>query len=296
MINGKMTMWEYKEAGRLLTYQSVGATVCMYCHRDMFRLPAERYDKGSRRLLAQLTVCPYCGWWNVYRVHQGETPRTSGVEGYDGAIGSLRELDLTDVSVPLAELRSYLVRRADALYKVHPRRFEELVCSVFRDLGYSARATAYSRDGGVDVVLEESSGASIGVQVKRYAKGRRIEAEQIRSLAGALLVNEHTQGVFVTTSSFRKGARTVAKRLARIGYPIALLDAERFLQALGIAQIKSFTLDDKRYASYILSRGVHLGSGMEQQFVTGENLTDRPVVIRAMLATDFIDLYGQAGT
>jgi hypothetical protein len=30
-IRGKIMMWEYKEAGRLLTYQSVGTTVCIYC-------------------------------------------------------------------------------------------------------------------------------------------------------------------------------------------------------------------------------------------------------------------------
>jgi len=281
-------MWEHKEAGRLLTYQSVRTVVCIYCGRDMLRLPAARYEKSPRRLLAQLTVCPYCGWWNVYRAHQGED---AGIEDYEGAIGSLRELDLADVSVPLAELRSYLMRRADVLYQVHPRRFEEIVCSVFHDLGYSARATAYSADGGIDIILEESSGSSIGVQVKRYAKSRRIEAEQIRSLGGALLVNGHTRGVFITTSSFRRGARATAKRLARIGYPVELVDAERFLQALGIAQIKSFTLDDKHYASCILSRGVHLGSGVKQQFVAGENLAERPVVAQIMLTADLIDLY-----
>lgn len=281
-------MWEHKDAGRLLTYQSIRAAVCIYCGRDMFRGPATKYEQGPRKLFAQLTLCSCCGWWNVYRVHQGED---AGIEDYDGAIGSLRELDLSDVSVPLAELRSHLMRRADALYKVHPRRFEEIVCSVFRDLGYTARATAYSGDGGVDVILEEPSGSSIGVQVKRYAKGRRIEAEQIRSLAGALLVNGHTRGVFVTTSSFRKGARATAKRFARIGYPVELMDAECFLRALGIAQIKSFTLDDKHYASYILSPGVHLGSGVEQRFVAGEKLADRPVIAQMMLPADFIDLW-----
>lgn len=219
-----------------------------------------------------------------------------GIEEYDGAIGSLRELDSTDLSVPLPELRGYLVRRVDALYKVHPRRFEEIVCSVFHDLGYSARVTAYSGDGGVDVILEDSSGSSIGVQVKGCAKGRRIEAEQIRSLAGALLVNGHTRGVFITTSSFRKGARAAAKRLAGIGYPVELVDAGRFLQALGIAQIKSFTLDDKHYASCMLSRRIHLGSGVEQQFVAGENLADRTVVAQVMLAADFIDLCGLTDT
>jgi hypothetical protein len=129
------------------------------------------------------------------------------------------------------------------------------------------------------------------VQVKRYAKGRRIEAEQIRSLAGALLVNGYTSGVFVTTSSFRKGAKTTAKQFTAIGYPVELMDAERFLDALGIAQFNSFDLDQERYAAYVLSRGVHLGSGRVQEFVSGENLVARPVVARVMLTADLIDLY-----
>lgn len=289
-------MWEHAEAGRLLTYQSVGASSCIYCRRDMARLPAAKNEKGNRKLFAQLTICPCCGWWNVYRVHQGEHPRTSGIEGYDGAIGSLRELDVIDLSVPLDEIRRYLLVHTDTLYKVHPRRFEEIVCSVFRDLGYSARATAYSHDGGVDVILERSSGTSVGVQVKRNAKDRRIEAEQIRSLAGALLVNGHTKGVFITTSSFRRGARAAARKFTSIGYPIELMDAKRFLEVLGIAQLKSFELDERRYASYILSRGLHLGSGLEREFVAGENLVDRPVIGRAMLAVDFIDLNELSGT
>jgi restriction system protein len=262
----------------------------------MVCLPAEKFEKGIRKLFVQLTVCPYCGWWNVYRVLQGEHPRTPDIECYDGAIGSLRELDLTDISVPLAELRSYLVRRSDALFEVHPRRFEEVVCSVFCDLGYNARATAYSRDGGVDIVLEGSAGTTVGVQVKRYAKERQIEAEQIRSLAGALLVNGHTRGVFVTTSSFRKGAKATAKQLTAIGYPVELMDAERFLDALGIAQFNSFELDQERYAAYVLSQGVDLGSGRAREFVAGENLVDRPVVAWSMLTSDLIDLHAMGGT
>jgi len=97
--------------------------------------------------------------------------------------------------------------------------------------------------------------------------------------------------VFVTTSSFRKGAKTTAKQLTAIGYPVELMDAERFLGALGIAQFNSFDLDQERYAAYVLSRGVHLGSGRVQEFVSGENLVASPVVARVMLTADLIDLY-----
>ena len=121
---------------------------------------------------------------------------------------------------------------------MHPRLFELVVASVFREIGYVASATAYSNDGGIDVVLEKGD-STIGVQVKRYAD--RIEAEQIRSLAGALILANHTEGIFVTTSSFRSGAKSTAKRFTSKGYPIKLVDGERFLTQLGIQEIRRMT-------------------------------------------------------
>lgn len=88
-----------------------------------------------------------------------------------------------------------------SIFEAHPKLFEDVVCSVFRDFGWNARVTACSGDDGIDVVLDGESDSTVGVQVKRYKKEKKIEAEQIRSLAGALLVNGHTKGIFVTTSS-----------------------------------------------------------------------------------------------
>jgi hypothetical protein len=170
------------------------------------------------------------------------------------------------------------------------------VCSIFGDLGYNARATAYGRNGGVDIVLEGSAGTTVGVQVKRYVQERRIQAEQIRSLAGALLVNGHTRGVFVTTSSFRRGAKATAKEVTATGYPVELMDAERVLDALGISQFNSSELDQERYAAYVLSHGVDLGSGRAQEFVAGENLVDHPVVMQAIPTADLIDHDAMGGT
>ena len=70
--------------------------------------------------------------------------------------------------------------------------------------------------------------------MKRYRDA--IEAEQIRSLLGALVVGGFTRGVFVTTSKYRSGADAVASAATCRGYPIELLDAEQFYEALGVAQ------------------------------------------------------------
>ena len=51
-------------------------------------------------------------------------------------------------------------------------------------------------------------------------------------------------------------------RYATIGYPIELVNASGFLEALGIAQITTFVLDDERINKYVLTHGHHWGSGL----------------------------------
>jgi restriction system protein len=160
-----------------------------------------------------------------------------------GKAASLRELDLTDISQPIAEVRRYLLAKYDARFNVHPRLFEETVASVFRDLGYDTQVTGYSGDGGIDVVLRGQAD-TIGVQVKRYRS--TIKVEQIRSLAGALMLAGITAGVFVTTSSFQAGApRTVARYRDR-GMRIDLVNADAFFAALGFVQRGESLSDDER--------------------------------------------------
>jgi hypothetical protein len=141
-------------------------------------------------------------------------------------------------------------------------------------------------------VLDGPANRTIGVQVKRYRRERKIEAEQIRSFAGALVLGGHTKGVFVTTSSFRKGARKTAERFAERGYPVELMDAQRFFEALCIAQTNVFELSEDRFTSYLLSPGVHLGSGPKRGLTPKEDLRHRTVAARTWLTEDFLAIHG----
>ena len=60
--------------------------------------------------------------------------------------------------------------------------------------------------------------------------------EQIRSFVGALYIGGMTRGVFVTTSGFQAGCQAAARLAELRGTPVELVDAERFLTALGISQ------------------------------------------------------------
>jgi restriction system protein len=284
-------MWEHREASRLVTLDAVFSDDCIYCGTPLLRLPSASFTKDEKRLFVQLSICPHCGWWSVYRVHQNEYPRTAGIaEGYSGAVGCLMQLDLTDISLPIDEVRKYLSVKGDSIFDVHPKKLEEIVCSIFNDVGCKARATAYAGDRGIDVILDSCDGSTIGVQVKRYKKERRIEAEQIRSLAGALMLGGHTKGIFVATSNYRSGAKRAAEDLTAIGLPIELINAEGFLKMLGIAQHNSFEFKQDKITSYVLSKGAHIGTGAHKAFVPGEDLRDRPVVIQAFASSELIEL------
>ncbi len=284
-------MWEYSEAGRLVTMLTMDSHVCVFCTLNLVRLPPRKIEDGQKRLLYQLSACRSCGWWTLYRVHQGEHPRSAEIaEGYSAASGCLKVLDLTDISLPLREVRQYLVARSDKAFEMAPRLLEEVVCSVFRDLGWKARTTAYSGDGGIDVILDGDDGSTVGVQVKRYGKERRIEAEQIRSLAGALMLEGHTKGVFITTSEYRSGAVGTAARYASVGYPIELLNGRQFLEALGVAQIREFDPEDRRYYAYADSPGYYIGTGLLKDLEEGEALCEREIAITSYSREDYLEL------
>ena len=280
-------MWEYGQANRLITLELAHARDCAYCAQPLHHIPPERFEAGVKVLLAQVSLCTNCGWWVVYRIHQNELARTAGMaENHSATVGSLIELDVSDLSVPLTELNQYLLAKADALYDVHPRRLEELVASVFEGLGWRTRVTGRSGDHGIDVVLENAANEVVGVQVKRYAKRRRIEAEQIRAFTGALVLSGRTRGVFVSTCDFRNGAKTAAAESTARGYAIELLDADGFLTALGAVHAPLFLPGAERLASYILQPGIHVGTGVHTEFTPGENLTDRQVIVQAFARSE----------
>lgn len=238
-----MSIWIYDDNVRDVETISaaVSVTECLYCSTALETTKSKTYD-GSRLVTCFLTrCCPVCGWWVKLDREQypgqlvlGDRGGLMPFEKHYGAAGSLRELNLKDQSIPIEEIRAYLAAKYDARFEIDPWKFEETVASVYRDLGYEARVTARSGDGGIDAILEGPDDSVIGVQVKRY-KGK-ISVEQIRALAGALLINGMTRGIFITTSTFQSGAQLTAERFLRTGMPIELIDAERFYDALGFAQ------------------------------------------------------------
>jgi len=203
-----------------------------HINQDWWLKEVENESDSCHQIDQRIAICGACGWHSVTVVKQYK-----GLSELDyellAASASLREFSLTDLSEPLDEVRSYLQLKYDSRLTMSPKLFEEVVASVFRDLGYSAVVASASTDEGIDIVLSKGSD-TIGVQVKRYQNA--IEAEQIRSLTGALTLRGLNQGIFVTTSRYRSGAVETARRFRYRGFPIELVDAERFFEMLNIAR------------------------------------------------------------
>jgi hypothetical protein len=270
-----MSIWTYSDtlSDNATVKAAIGFRSCPFCKTGLKKLRTERTEAEIAAGIQQDTdrvcyACKVCGWWAVRReeftttnvtarygkTHQEEIQdrmknlfgRHRGRHGEPlpheyrvlGAAASLKNFSVADIDAPVEEIRQWLTGKYQDRFHVHPRKFEETVASVFGHLGYQTCVTAYSGDGGIDVVLDGPDGVVIGVQVKRYKHS--IQVDQIRELVGALVLKGMTRGVFVTTSSFQSGAGKVAEEAGKLGYPIELVDAEAFYDALKIAQRKQF--------------------------------------------------------
>jgi restriction system protein len=106
-------------------------------------------------------------------------------------------------------------------------QFEHLVRQLFEHMGYQARTTQRSGDGGVDVIAwnpDPVVGGIAIVQAKRYR--RPVGRAPVHELYGLLVDRGASKGILVTTSRFTKGADEAAR-----GKPIELYD-EQYLRGL----------------------------------------------------------------
>lgn len=211
---------------------------------DTFPNKFDRIDGGmSRTFEHYCKVCIRCGWWFGFK----NTLTGNNMLTTYGGIAGLREFDISDAQAPIDEVRDYLMTSYHRIKNINPRVFEHVVADVFKNLGYRTRVTGYSGDNGIDVILDGDNGTVIGVQVKRYKN--LIKVDKIRELTGALVINGMTSGIFITTSDFQSGAPETAAMSAAKGYPIKLMNAEDFFDALSLSQVKKFSDYEERLAN-----------------------------------------------
>ncbi len=129
-----------------------------------------------------------------------------------------------DFSTVNRELLAYLAKHPNSVHDLSPRKFEELIASIFSDLGYEVVLTPKTRDGGVDIyaIQRDNVGELLYViECKKYSPSRSVGVEQIRSLYGVKNAKGASAAILVTTSFFTEPAKTFQKSLK---YEVSLRD------------------------------------------------------------------------
>ena len=114
--------------------------------------------------------------------------------------------------MPIAALRETLTKSPSLLHEIHPIKCEELVGAVLRDhMDCEVKHVGRTGDGGIDLILISGSTQFV-VQVKRRVDPQSTEGiVPIRELIGAMILGEHKNGIFVSTSkTFSKAAKLAA--------------------------------------------------------------------------------------
>jgi restriction system protein len=248
----EVKIWRENYQGGSDAMKTLSEVSCIYCASPMVLLDSRPTTSADTRVI--LHVCNDCGWWVITEIggyHWGP----EGAYWVSRSAGVLKKLNLSDISIPTGELRRYLVANFDNRFYVHPKKYEDVVAGVFADFGYRVRTTSYTGDKGIDIfILDGEGNDTVGIQVKRYKK--KIEAEQIRSLAGAMVLNGVTQGMFVTTSCYRSGAIQTAEDYILRGLDISLVDADDFYDKLELTRRPIYSsAEDQEAAFYDFWKG-----------------------------------------
>ena len=113
--------------------------------------------------------------------------------------------------------------------------FERLVVDLLLALGYggsraeAGTVTKASGDGGIDGVINEDRLGldAVYIQAKRWNDS--VGVNELRNFVGALAAHKAHKGVFITTSTFAKGARDY---VSQVGQKIVLIDGARLAELM----------------------------------------------------------------
>lgn len=144
------------------------------------------------------------------------------------AVKPIVEFDMVDRRfVEESDILTDLENRPN-LMELTPFEFENLVNNLFDRIGFDAKSTQASRDGGVDVVAFDPRpilGGKVVIQAKRYKNVVGVSA--VRDLYGTMINEGANKGILVSTSHYGKDAYEFAK-----DKPIELIDGGGLLYLL----------------------------------------------------------------
>ena len=147
----------------------------------------------------------------------------------------------------------------DTILSKTPTAFEKLVILLLDKMGYGGQVkdagtvTQASNDGGIDGIIKEDvlGLGRIHIQAKRYARTNSVGRVEIQNFVGALAVAQSNKGVFITTSSYSKGAIEYANSLNG-ATNLVLIDGEQlaaYIYEYGLGMQEEQTITIKKMDS-----------------------------------------------
>lgn len=130
----------------------------------------------------------------------------------EGKLVEIAKPKLISISEELIEA---LRKEPESIYKLSPRKFEELLADLLASLDIEVELTPAIKDGGRDIIARMNT--PLGkvlclVEAKKYGKDRKVGVELVRQLYGTLYDHPATCAMLVTTSSFTRGAKDFQQR------------------------------------------------------------------------------------
>jgi hypothetical protein len=107
------------------------------------------------------------------------------------------------------KIAEQIAKQPSLIFSVNPRFFEELIASIYGDLGYQVLLTKRTSDGGRDIIClahKDGMNTKLIIECKRYAARKKISVSQVRSLYGVAQDERVTHAILATTSSFTEPA------------------------------------------------------------------------------------------
>lgn len=149
-----------------------------------------------------------------------------------------REVDSIIVSDINEEVKRYLLKHPECLYNLSPRKFEELIASIFEDFGFSVELTQATHDAGRDIIAQIRNSVCrflTFVECKKYARTNKVGVDIIRTVYGVHHIHGANKSLIVTTSSFTRDAK---EEVSRLTYQMELKDYEDIKRWLAEIQEK----------------------------------------------------------
>lgn len=153
--------------------------------------------------------------WDAWRDHQTRRPAARA------ANPSVPEASASPAAQGHSARHAWMLR---TLRTLEWRRFEELVCSYARVLGFGSRALRRGADGSADLLITDAAERPVMLVHCRSWSVFQVGGRALQDLRDAMTLHRVDNGAFFTAGNFSDEARVIGRR-----HDLDLVDGEELL-------------------------------------------------------------------